>query len=279
MKRLVIALIHNNYPDRNTYLRPLIRRLQADLSKSLDVNVIEVGYQPNLVSQSLPVGIYRNYLYWILGRQWSRYRELPNRFFLISVCAFLKELLSTYVIHPDKGRKWLHCCSIEMFLSDKHIRANHSALEMAPEYFLCLEDDAVFLPDTLKRFSDLLANIDMIEGSHDTPLYIDLGGGCSLPDLMIDNLEIHGPAGFRAYRLPVTNTACCYFLNRAQMESFAFWLSRNPLLRMIGSDWMMNKLLMLQRNDGVIGRCLHAEPAMFHHGSCTGEYVSSIRES
>ena len=159
-----------------------------------------------------------------------------------------------------------------MVLTDKHIRAWAAFLETGGDFLICFEDDAMFKDDSNQRVADLLDTLS--RKNCDTPIYVDLAGGCELDELKIGNLETGRDASFRFYSKPVTNTACAYLMSRSLVTSFYEIVTRRPWLRLIGADWMINKLLMLMESDGVTCDCMHAEPTIFKHGSATGEYQS-----
>lgn len=162
-----------------------------------------------------------------------------------------------------------------MMVTDKHIRAWAAFLDAGGDFLICFEDDAVFKEDSIQRVADLLGTL-----AHKDPsslVYVDLAGGCRLEELRIDKLESRRDASFRYYCKPVTNTACAYLLSRPLVAHFHDTLTRRPWLRLIGVDWMMNKLLMLIEKGGIQCHCMHADPTIFKHGSTTGEYAPWTR--
>ena len=104
------------------------------------------------------------------------------------------------------------------------------------------EDDAVFNEGSFQKIKLSLENAAKVP--KDSYLYIDLAGGCSISDLKISHLALERKDGITTYRKPVTNTACAYILNRTIVEEFKRILIRHPIYRLIGIDWMMNKLLI-----------------------------------
>ena len=137
---------------------------------------------------------------------------------------------------------------------------------------MCFEDDTVFKDDSVQRVNDLLDKLSGIDS--DSPIYVDLAGGCKVEELKIGSLEIGKDDCFRFYSKPVTNTACAYLMNRLLVAFFYDIITKKPWLRLVGIDWMMNKLFIHMANDGVKCVCMHADPTIFKHGTATGEYVS-----
>jgi GR25 family glycosyltransferase involved in LPS biosynthesis len=159
-----------------------------------------------------------------------------------------------------------------MLVTDKHVRAWSAFLEASGDFLICFEDDAIFKKDSIERVQDLLAVVSNKDSAY--PIYVDLAGGCELEELKIGNIETCRDALFRHYSKPVTNTACVYLMNRKLVTSFHHLITRRPWLRLIGIDWMMNKLFMLMTRDGAECICMHADPTIFKHGTTTGEYLS-----
>jgi GR25 family glycosyltransferase involved in LPS biosynthesis len=177
-------------------------------------------------------------------------------------------------VFPWGGRSvlagWKRNSFIETVVTDKHIRAWSAFLESDADFMICFEDDAVFKDDSTQRLNELLD--DLARRLPDILIYVDLAGGCERDMLKIDTLETGRDASFRFYRKPVTNTACSYLMSRPLVTIFIEMIVRRPWLRLIGIDWMMNKLFILAANDGIECSCMHASPTIFKHGSFTGEY-------
>jgi GR25 family glycosyltransferase involved in LPS biosynthesis len=170
------------------------------------------------------------------------------------------------------AQSWKRNSAVEMVVTDKHLRAWATFLDTSGDCLICFEDDAVFKSDSIDRLMALLD--ELLPSRLGSPMYVDLAGGCSLEALQIHNLEVSWDGSFRHYSKPVTNTACVYLLSRPLVTTFCGIIARRPWLRVIGIDWLMNTLLMQMANDGVKCACLHADPAIFKHGTTTGEYVS-----
>lgn len=240
------------------------------MSELFDVRLFEISFQSELRPHGTAMAFIRDLMYQWLDRDWKRYRGLAPIFFPRHIVSFMRYALKTkrYV----SGGGWLRSSAIEMMVTDKHIRAWSSFLETDGDYLICFEDDAVFKDDSIQRLADLLGKLrqELPRGL----VYVDLAGGCQLEALGIDKLETCWDGNFRHYSKPVTNTACTYLMSRSLVVNFHDELVRKPWLRLIGVDWMMNKLFMLMEEAGSQCDCLHANPAIFKHGTFTGEYVS-----
>jgi len=271
-KLIIIALMHNNDVKRNTYIRPLLEKLQAFISGQFNIKLIESTYKPKVKPHSRSMGFLRDIIYQKLNREWLRYRLLKPPLLLRHISWFLWFALKTRRYVGGKKCKWLQTSAIEMVVTDMHIRAWEAFLDMNGDFLICFEDDVVFKEDSIQRVRDLINFLYLNNKNH--PIYIDLAGGCQHDDLKIDKLESHRDSSFRYYSKPVTNTACGYLLNRPLVTHFQDTLIRRPWLRLIGVDWMINNILILLNKSGMHCDCMHSEPTIFEHGSMTHKYLS-----
>lgn len=264
-----LALIHNNNAGRNSYIRPFLNALRTRLLERFAIIEAEVSNQPEIKAHRLPMALLRDSIYQLLIRQWCRYRLIRPQFFLFHAPRFLLKSISKY----SRGQEiWKKNSSIEMVITDKHIRVWTAFLETSGDFLICFEDDAVFKDDSIQRVGDLLETL--FERNSESLIYIDLAGGCQLEELQIGRIEKSREFCFRHYSKPVTNTACVYLMSRPLVAAFHEMIIRNPWFRLIGIDWMMNKLFIELVKDGVKCDCIHADPTIFRHGTTTGEYVS-----
>ncbi len=267
-----LALIHNNNQLRNDYIRPKIEALISSMEANFLASKIEVSFQSEIKPHSLAMAFIRDVIYQNLDSKWRRYLLLKSRKFRSAVnffrASFVKYILNTNGI----ANRWKRNSAIEVAVTDKHIRAWFQFLDSGADYLIVFEDDAVFKDDSAVRLNALL---NALSKNHmNKPCYVDLGGGCKLAALMIDRLETSQDESYRYYKKPVTNTACAYLISRELVATFCATLTRRPWLRLVGIDWMMNSLFILcgERVSDCI--CMHADPAIFKHGTTTGEYVS-----
>lgn len=271
-----LVLIHNNVAKRYNYIRPALEQLCVYLSPKYTTTIIEPSFRPEIVPHSTLMTFRRDILYWRLNREWNRYRLLKVRPLLLDLLSFLKNSLNKYV--SRKGRAgltgWKRNSFRETVLTENHIESWSAFLAIGADFMICFEDDTVFKEDSSQRVIELLDNLS--RKSPDNLTYVDLAGGYELDALQIDDLESGRDASFRFYSKPVTNTACSYLINRTCANFFIERVAKLPELRLIGADWLMNKLFILAENEGVKGSCMHASPTIFKHGSVTGEYASLL---
>ena len=271
---VALVLIHNNDTHRYDYIKPALEQLRIRLSQSLMTTILEVSIQPEIKPHSTFMALLRDLIYKALDREWSRYRLLRVRLLPLDALNFLVSRFNKYVF-SRRGHSvlagWKRNSFVETVVTDKHIRGWIAFLESGADFIICFEDDAVFKDDSSQRVNELLDNLS--RKSPDSLIYVDLAGGCEHSALNIDNLETDVDASFRFYKKPVTNTACSYLMSRKLVVIFIELITRRPWLRLIGVDWLMNKLFILTSNDGIECVCMHASPTIFKHGSITGEYT------
>ena len=269
---ICIALIHNNNLLRNTYIRPKIQNLTLGIQSPFTVSEFEVSYQGEIFPHNTSMAFIRDVIYQYLASKWRKYR-LINSSELVHWVNFLRASFVKYILNSNgMVNQWKRNSAIEVAVTDKHIRAWFHFLDSDADYLIVFEDDVVFKDDSAVRVKELL---NKLSKSHlNKSSYVDLGGGCSLADLMIDRLETSKDESYRYYKKPVTNTACSYLMSRELVTAFCTTLTRRPWLRLMGVDWMMNSLFILMGEQVLDCICLHADPTIFKHGTTTGEYVS-----
>lgn len=269
---IAIGLVHNNNSERNQYLFPALEGLVASLSSSRSVARLEASAQPPVEPHGLKMALARDLAYFVLARQWSIYRGLEVKSAIRASRVFIKNAWKKYVPPREEAKRWMRNSHIETIVTDKHIRIWQCFLESDLQYLLVFEDDVVFRDDSDVSIQNLLTRLDQLPAGQ--LAYVDLAGGCKLDDLAISNLESAKDAHFRHYARPTTNTACAYLINRELAQRFCKLLLRRPWLRLIGIDWMMNKLFMLI--NPAVGEiyCAHSDPTIFKHGSTTGDYIT-----
>lgn len=193
-------------------IRPRIDALVELLKEENKVDFFEINYQPHLLKMGFNLGIIRDLMYWKLNRNWFRYCEIKNNFIFFSFTRVVLSSIKKLFLNKDAQKRWLDKGSIEMFLTNKHVLAIFNAQKNNADYLLVFEDDAVFKDDSLFRVGELLR--EGLKSNLDKPLYIDLAGGSNISNLKLDKLELYHDNNFRHYKRSVTNTTCCYLINK-----------------------------------------------------------------
>jgi len=263
--RICIGLIHND-KKRYKYIRPLLGWLKQSLSDRFDIELIEVGEQPEEVGHPISMAVARKFLLWRLNRDWIRYKRMKPRNILLDLLILARRLILTVINRGEECRR----SAIDSYVTDKHIRIWGQFLETKADFLICFEDDVVFKEDSVSRLKLFLKGITDYKGE---PVYLDLAGGCSPDVLKVTSLEYKKDKNRKYYKKPVTNTACCYMISRPAVKIFFYNLLKSPGLRLISIDWLLNKLFILSIPQHKY-LCYHADPPIFAHGSVSGSYSS-----
>jgi len=263
-----VALITNGDKGRLDYLEPRLANLEQVLSTRFDVHCFCIRFQPDQNPLLFPTSLIKDFLFqttlsdWRVycGGQRSRIKEGYQ-----AAPVVVKHLLSR---RTDRQK----AATIEVAVTAKHIRAFDNFLESKRDFLFCIEDDILIEDKGAEKFLDLMSNVCLARCGYDSGLYVDLAGGLSFSDLGTQSLEVGTQFGCRKFRYPVTNTACAYLCNRHLVSAWANILLGNPLFRLLPIDWMINKLFLVMRDNGVPSICLHTAPPIFGHGSFEGKH-------
>jgi len=269
---VAVGIVHNRNAARNTYLFPHVEALIEALRTHHPVESLEACAQPDVQPHSRRMALLRDFLYFKIDREWSRYRLLPVKPSIRAWRAFVTKSVKKYFSSGEPACRWMRNSHIETIVTDKHIRIWQQFLDSDMRHLVVFEDDAVFKDDSIQRFGAL--HDRLVKMPPEVPIYIDLAGGCTFEQLAVSKLESRHEGGFHHFRKPTTNTACAYMINRATAKLFVHHIVRRPWLRLIGIDWMMNKLFMLSSFEDDQAYCAHADPTLFQHGSTTGHYIA-----
>jgi len=264
---LQFALIHNGSDERLCRIRPLL----TELANRLDSEVREYHWQPGLEHPSFKLldRFRANRFSERLHRQHLRFRG--NRHLPATLKASLLELARG--LRGNAGTQAFRSLTIEMLVTDKHVRAWTNFLDSTADALIVLEDDAVIREDTELRLRSVLADDRVDPGGL---LYLDLAGGFPLRKLCPP--EAVFPLGRDLLRtaVPLGNTACGYALSRSLAGRMVAELTWRPELRRVGIDWLVNELLMRIHLRTPVD-CLHTDPPILGHGSFLGTYRSQIQ--
>lgn len=272
-QKISIALIHNHNCQRNNYLFPYLKSLQTVISNHHSTSLFEISSQPDIVPLSLSLAVSREFSYWWLSRKWKNYCLVRTWPLYSDIVRPLKNVLKKYIFTTSKNRiRMLRHGRIEMVVTDKHMRAWKEFFRKEDDLLICFEDDAVFKENSIRRVVKLIESVpNEITSSHG--VYVDLAGGCSFKELHLDRIEYKKDNSFRYFIKPVTNTACCYMINRRVAEVFLSEIEKSPNLRLIGIDWLISQLFM-KSEASLKCLCKHADPHILNHGSFTGQYFN-----
>jgi hypothetical protein len=266
---MLVALIHNNEPDR----LPQLRRTFIELAGRIDGKVIEVFEQPEVKPLGYLPAVKRLAIFGLVHQRWAAFqqgRSRPGSFTPREWWRVFRRSLKAFKAASDKTlRRQL---AIEPILAAKHVAAWKQLVETNEAYILIAESDAVGRPHSAAR---LLAIISRLPPDRRL-LYVDLAGGLSHEEIGVDKIIENPAEGFLILDRPATNTTCSYLISRSLAESFLKIVEKRPHFRDVASDWLVNCLMMSVAGEGKI-ECWHAHPTAFDHGSITGDYRSVIR--
>jgi hypothetical protein len=241
-KSILLTLIHNNNEGRNIITRAGIVRFKNYLTPFYTINLNEVAYQAEIAPLRKKMTLFRRVIYLYLECQWSIYRKA--RLSILRHLSLGPLKIGWFLLPQNKVifQQLMRSSAIEIALSDKHVRAWDLFLESGLEYLVVFEDDAVFKDNMFEVFESHLRHIENRVG--DDGLYIDIGAGLPMEFLRVDKLTISNQLGIVKFKKPVTNTTCAYLINKTLAEKLKKLVMLNPWLRLIGSDWMLNKLFI-----------------------------------
>lgn len=193
--------------------------------------------------------------------------ERPNfRRFLTQTYDRMQKLATD----PDHRTIETRNASKEREVSKKHIFGWRLANRLQTDFLIVLEDDVIASQDSSKRLAELSALIFQIPSNQ--LQYVDIAGGFPHSAL---NLPPHEEIqkGIIKFSKPVTNTAAGYLLSLGLIARFSSKIRPTNLFRLIGIDFLMNRLLRdVQRSQSV--DCMHFWPPIVEHGSMKGTYKS-----
>lgn len=264
MKKIVISLIHNNNEDRLAYIRPKIKSLMFELQNIVDVEYYEFFGDKYIGDINFISSIKRDWFYLKLNRDWNDYKKSKNRLLVFDFFIFIFKTFLRYFV-KNKREKYLKFFKVECYITKNHILSLLNAQGQSADYLLVFEDDAIFKPDSINKLVDLINNNK--RNNDNIPLYVDLAGGNNLDEIKVKRLEYKRDSFFRYYKKPITDTVCCYLINKKQIDIFCRFLDKFPKLSYIGIDWMFNKIFIMEERDNIKTLCFHSDPSFFEHGS------------
>jgi hypothetical protein len=256
--RLAIILIHNNTTVRNNQSYLQIRLLKEALGDRHEATVFEISYQPTSINITKQDFLRRQDLLLDLHKSWDAYRSLTH---------------SIYTQLPANCTNITKAC-IEIVLTDKHLRAWDRFIDGDYDWNLVMEDDIIFTMETVPSVCKIIDGLD----PKDTHLeYFDLGGGFPLHALNVSDLISLQDRGTVKFKRPVTNTLCCYLMNRALGTELKRIITARPQYRLLPADWLLNQCFIDLVKAKVHISCTHFFPSIMIHGSMSGFYNSTIQ--
>lgn len=270
--KAAITLIHNNDLLRVSNSELVIRKIIDNLeTNKINCCYTKISFQPEVLFCTKLTAIARTYMYLYLEYKWSEYRGMEKwKIFLRIVFDAFR--YSYGLIFRNFDSYLQKKSAIEISLTSKHIKAWENFIETDADFLIVCEDDIIIKKDSTMRISELINRSVKLS----QPFYFDLAGGLQLDALRVEKL-IHQKINNRiVFNHPVTNTTCCYTINREFVKIALKFIVERPYLRYIGADWLINSLFILARRNRLDIYCEHFDPTILSHGTFTGQYQSSI---
>lgn len=279
MKSVMIALIHNNNPERVRAMREVIATLRAQKLNGFEFSSVEEFYeQPEKLSASI---FFR--VNWVVenGKTKTLMRLRAARHLKKSrVVAYLLGVMDTLLYATQQLREAL----VREMSSARHFQVarKHSLAwlkfrsDSNSDLLLVLEDDALFKnASSLKTLEAALTFV----ASSDNPTFLLASEGLPYSSLGEGfNLTLGYEGDFWFPPVAFTNTAAAYFVNKNLATQFCESMEARPGLRFNTIDFLINALLnhTAIKNLEAPTRCAHLTRPIFLNGSLSGEFDSLI---
>lgn len=282
MKKIEVALIHNNDASRNAPMRKVIASLERSSPKNLKIEIgPEISWQPNGLQSTLTArfqwALANSKTAHVVARARQETRKLGvlraslvgPAFFVAYLFSELRDALTDRNFsarHRQVSRK--HHLAWTNFLSSR-----------SAEWLLVLEDDALFTRSGLPEFWKVAAEVQ--DRPADLPVFVLLSEGINLEDLGLDeSFFSHHSDALLSPAIPFTNTAAGYLMNRPMTRYFVETVEQRKTLLSNNVDFLINNLLTRQykssSKDGLA--CFHATHPPFQNASINGSYKSHANE-
>lgn len=260
--QLFLGLVH--YKDQARFKNA--QKIFNDL-KYIGINFLfsDESWQPSNFYLDLRTILIKEFRQYLLRVRFSiylkNYREAVRE--ALYFFYFLRRLLR-------KGAAgYIQQSSIEILVTDKHIRLWQKFTQSDSQFLIIFEDDVCESEHSIDRFRTQVMPI-IPNGSEE--IYIDLAGGLS-------GLDLKNPAIIKLvnnnstqWARPITNTACAYGISKSLCEKFLRLIIKNPHYRLLPIDWLMNQMFIDLKRSKI--ECIHFNPPVFVHGSTSGNFKS-----
>lgn len=276
MKSILITLVHYHNVERTRTARKVIDDLAALIGDQFKVAVSEVAYQPANSPVSNAVARQKALLFRRVVRQWDTYMGYDQPLWWVKLFYYLAHLAHHQIFSPKMTKNHRLQITKELSITNKHLMAWNSFLESGKDLLLVFEDDVILDPGRLPELKRFFSHLHNMQFDQEKPLYIDVAGGMPQDKLNAYHLKVSSENGMDIYSKPLTNTVCGYIVNAKLAGIFWDILLKNPHLRLLNADWLVNHLFMNMFEQDISCTCVHANPSIFIHGSAQDIYSSWI---
>lgn len=267
MKKILVALIHNNEKERVFYMREELKKLSDYLNKNYQHEYNEYSFQPEKKEIDFLIALQKTIDLWKLNRDWNEYKGKKNKNIVLDSINLIHKITKLIFIFLKK--KYFHL-AIDLYVTNKHINALCDFIESHNDFLIVLEDDVVFKEGAFEKIFFIFEK----HKDESLPFYITLGGGVNQEELGYKDFIIKKEEGFEIYKKILGNTACAYVINKKQAQIFMSYVIKNPKTRYLPIDWLYNKIFIWQFKNLPNFFCAQAIPNIIHEGSATGERKS-----
>jgi hypothetical protein len=256
--KLAIGLIHNNDKARVSRSISQIKTILKHSSGYFESILFETVYQPPVTLMSEDAFVERERNQRTISKAWDEYRNLSE----------------VNVFNPREAtHSNLTRATIEIYLTDKHIRTWDYCIEHSADWLLVMEDDALFTNETVTQLILIITTLC----EERIPTYVDLAGGFNLQALQVDALIDKNNERIITFKKPITNTTCAYMMNINLAMELKKLITFKPNYRLIASDWLLNKCFIDLTYNNTNVKCIHFFPPIMIHGSMYGMHQSTVQ--
>lgn len=265
----LICIIHNQ--EERIPAKTSAEKLQALLP---DSSIQEIYEQDEFVTElpKLELFTYVRDQY-NLERLWRRHLLRPSKLRDLVAAFNRNRTLALIALRRDKRLSVSRIRQIEKALTLKHQGAWEYFLSTSAQSLIVMESDAIWIQDFSARVASHLNVLDS-----PSPSFIDFAGGTKEWKLGAKKIQRKDQdddrQGLTQYSRALTNTTCCYAINRPLAELLCDFVSDNPNSRFVASDWLLNSVFARLQVSGSSVVCYHARPHLISHGSAHGQTTS-----
>jgi len=263
----MIAVIHNNEPDRLQYLLPKLNNI---VNNRGNVDLILWGRQPDFTKPALSHLLLKHLNYVRTKFKWNFYLEKR----LSSTEIINRELRHIFHVlrQSERRKRFIHNSRLEDLVTEKHFEVFKKFLDSKASNLIVLENDAIFKPDI--DFSKTIEEIEFLHSKFEA--FIILGGGFTLEFMEVDHIESEDIFdNYLLHKKAFTNTALAYSITRSTASLFfSLYKAEKSGVLKLPIDWLLNAYLAKAWRLGktIKGISFRNEPVL--HGSMRADYSS-----
>lgn len=253
-------MTHENSPQKQRIeaIQEMIEKFLIPSNPDIKFTIQKLSWQPKAlikVSRSLPLFLrfrIRSF------RSWFGYGSFSSfiRAFLFETRLFLQ---GKSIVQKPR-----HLVYVTVVLSQKHVRAWETIMDLDFDAALVLEDDAILDVNNISVLND---SLELINSSQ--PLFFNLAKGNDLSSYISKDFN-SGNGLIKWSQAPIADTTCAYLFNESCAEVLLNAYRMNPKYDSLGIDFILSDIFILNTNITV----LHNTNPPFANGTIFGEFES-----